>query len=119
MKLSKFLGMKMQFIKSQKVQKLFSLLILASCGILTLMPEIANAALPWENPIRQIAGSLCGPVARGFGTIAFVGAGIAIGFGEVKGWIHHMLIVLLGVSIAVLAPTFLGMLGVVSDIACN
>lgn len=104
----------------QKMQKMASLLGL-SLGFLAIMaPETAFAyGLPWENPIRQVAASLCGPVARGIGIVALVAAGLLIAFGEVKGWIHNMMIVLIGVSIAVLAPSFLSMLGVVSDIACN
>lgn len=78
----------------------------------------AMAMMPWESPLAGIASSLCGPVAKTFGVVAIVGAGIMIAFGEVKGWIHNMLIVLIGVSIAVMAPSFLGMLGIASSIAC-
>ena len=109
----------MQLTNPANVHKFVGYMILATIAIMILMPEVANAALPWENPIRQVAGSLCGPVARGFGIVSLVGAGLMIAFGEVKGWIHSMMIVLLGISIAVLAPSFLSIVGVVSDIACS
>lgn len=119
MKLNMFSKMQIPAINPVEVRSFVSYLVLMTVGALMLMPEMANAALPWENPIRQVAASLCGPVARGVGVVALVASGLLIAFGEVKGWIHNMMIVLIGVSIAVLAPSFLGMLGVVSDIACN
>jgi len=112
---------KMQALRTDRkaVQKIISLLAVSLGLFAILAPDTAFAALPWENPIRQVAASLCGPVARGIGIVALVAAGLLIAFGEVKGWIHNMMIVLIGVSIAVLAPSFLSMLGVSSDVACN
>lgn len=120
MLLSSYIRTLMVLIDREHVKRFAMMGALVISGMVLFMPEMASAApLPWENPIRQVAASLCGPVARGIGIVALVAAGLLIAFGEVKGWIHNMMIVLIGVSIAVLAPSFLGMLGVVSDIACN
>lgn len=88
-------------------------------GLATLLSPGTALALPWETPIQQVAASLCGPVAKAFGVVAFVSAGIMIALGEVKGWIHNMAIVLIGVSIAVLAPSFLSMFNVSAGFSCN
>lgn len=119
MLLTTYIKTHMALIDREHMKRAAMLIALAISAMALFSPEIASAALPWENPIRQVAASLCGPVARGIGIVALVAAGLLIAFGEVKGWIHNMMIVLIGVSIAVLAPSFLGMLGVVSDIACN
>ena len=102
-----------------RVQRFVSLsFLLLACQVLLMEPAFAGG-LPWETGITRFAQSLCGPTAKAVGVIAFVSAGIAIGFGEVKGWIHNLLIVMIGVSIAVLSPTILGLLGVTSNVACN
>lgn len=119
MLLSSYIKILAAHIDQEMLKKGVMFLALVVSAIVVMQPEMASAALPWENPIRQVAASLCGPVARGVGVVALVASGLLIAFGEVKGWIHNMMIVLIGVSIAVLAPSFLSMLGVVSDIACQ
>lgn len=84
----------------------WGLLMLAAAFIFI---EPAFATMPWDSAITKIASSLCGPTARAVAVVALVAAGIAIGFGEAKGWLHHLLVVLIGVSIAVLAPRILGL----------
>ena len=78
----------------------------------------AFAAMPWETGLERFAQSLCGPTARAIGVLAFAVAGIAIALGEVKGWIHNIMIVMIGIAIAILAPSVLGMLGTSVTFAC-
>jgi type IV secretory pathway VirB2 component (pilin) len=107
------------FWNSPRVQRITSLSLLVLIAQFILIEPAMAGGLPWETGIARFAQSLCGPTAKAIGVIAFVSAGIAIGFGEVKGWIHNLLIVMIGVSIAVLSPTILGLLGVSTSIACN
>lgn len=71
-----------------------------------------SGAAPWESPLRKLAQSMCGPVAQSAAVLAMVGAGAMIAFGEVKGWVHNMMIVLLGIGIATSAPTVLSWMGI-------
>lgn len=68
-----------------------------------------GGSMPWETGLQRFAQSLCGPTARAIGVLAFAVAGISIAIGEVKGWIHNIMIVMIGISIAILAPSVLGM----------
>lgn len=111
--------LRVAFSNKHRVQRFVSLSILVLAAQMVFMEPALAQGLPWENGIARFAQSLCGPTAKAMGVIAFVGAGIAIGFGEVKGWIHNLLIVMIGVSIAVLSPSILGLLGVSTNIACN
>lgn len=83
---------------------------------LALVAQDAFAAMPWETGITVFAQSLCGPTARAIGVLAFAVAGISIAIGEVKGWIHNIMIVMIGISIAILAPTILGLIGTTGSI---
>jgi type IV secretory pathway VirB2 component (pilin) len=91
------------------------LLILASFS----GSALAYGAMPWAQGLEAFAQSLCGPTAKAVGVLAFAISGIAIALGEVKGWIHNIMIVMIGVSIAILAPTVLTLLGTSSSIACG
>ncbi len=82
------------------------------------LPAFA-AIMPWETGLERFAQSLCGPTARAIGVLAFAVAGIAIALGEVKGWIHNIMIVMIGIAIAILAPSVLGMLGTSVAFACG
>ena len=75
--------------------------------------------MPWETGIQAFAQSLCGPTARAIGVLAFAVAGIAIAIGEVKGWIHNIMIVMIGISIAILAPSILSLVGATATFACG
>lgn len=119
MNMNMFLGMQMLAINHVNIRKFVSLMVLAYLAMLVLMPQTALAAMPWEGPLRQIVGSLCGPVAQGFAIVSIVGAGLMIAFGEVKGWIHHMLIVLFAIGIIVSAPSLLALFGVASSYSCS
>jgi type IV secretory pathway VirB2 component (pilin) len=74
--------------------------------------------MPWETGWNRFAQSRCGPTARAIGVLAFAVAGIAIALGEVKGWIHNIMIVMIGIAIAILAPSVLGMLGTSVSFSC-
>ena len=106
-------------------QKVFSdRFIRFTClAVLLLASQVALAggiSMPWETGLQRFAQSLCGPTARAIGVIAFAVAGIAIAIGEVKGWIHNIMIVMIGISIAILAPTLLGMVSASgAGFACN
>lgn len=76
------------------------------------------AALPWENPFRQVVQSICGPIVQGFAIAILVGTGIAIGFLESKGWLHNLFIALFGIAVALNAPGFLTLIGSSSVYAC-
>lgn len=79
-----------------------------------------TANMPWETGLERFAQSLCGPTARAVGVIAFAIAGISIAIGEVKGWIHNIMIVMIGISIAILAPSVLGLISATgTGFACN
>jgi len=106
------------------LQKMFSsdyfvkgvcLLVLASFSGAAL----AGGAMPWAQGLEAFAQSLCGPTAKAVGVLAFAIAGIAIALGEVKGWIHNIMIVMIGISIAILAPSVLTLLGTSSSITCG
>ncbi|WP_417498512.1 TrbC/VirB2 family protein [Lacibacterium aquatile] len=86
--------------------------------LLATAPDIAFASdsgMPWEGPLNRVIASLTGPVARGIGVLAIVGAGLAIAFGEGGAGVKRLLQVVLGLSIAFTASSFLlGLFGVAS-----
>ncbi|MFD2263435.1 TrbC/VirB2 family protein [Lacibacterium aquatile] len=88
-----------------------AILALASLSVIFLCaPDIAFASdtgMPWEGPLNRVIASLTGPVARGIGVLAIVGAGLAIAFGEGGAGVKRLLQVVLGLSIAFTASSFL------------
>jgi len=98
------------------LQKIFSDKRVVKGVCLLFLALFAQAAfagggvMPWETGLQKFAQSLCGPTARAIGVLAFAVAGIAIALGEVKGWIHNIMIVMIGIAIAILAPSVLGMI---------
>jgi len=78
--------------------------------VLLVLPTLAHASdtgMPWEGPLNRVIASLTGPVARGIGVLAIVGAGLAIAFGEGGAGVKRLLQVVLGLSIAFTASSFL------------
>lgn len=69
-------------------------------------PEISHAALPWERPLQEFGASLSGPVARYGALIAFVVFGLLVAFGEVKGMVGGIARVMLGLSFALMAGSW-------------
>jgi type IV secretion system protein VirB2 len=90
-----------------------SMVAVASIFVLAvtiLVPGTAFASdtgMPWEGPLNRVIASLTGPVARGIGVLAIVGAGLAIAFGEGGAGVKRLLQVVLGLSIAFTASSFL------------
>src|SRR3989338_9538501 len=74
----------------------------------TIMPAAYATAtgLPWETPLQKILDSLTGPVAKILGVIAIVIAGFGIAFGESGGVMRRIFQVVLGLSIAFTASSF-------------
>lgn len=73
---------------------------------LVLWSNVAHAALPWEQPLQQIATSLSGPVAKVVGMISIVLTGLALAFGEAGGIVKRVLQIVFGLSIAFAASSF-------------
>lgn len=111
-----------QFYKvmnSKKTMQGVSIMLLGFAAMFLLTDAAFAGSMPWDDGIQRIAQSLCGPTAKAIAVVALVAAGVSIGFGEVKGWLHHLLIVLIGVSIAVLAPRILSLFGVTVGFNCG
>ena len=74
-----------------------------------LLPQEAHAAgsaMPWEAPLTKILKSIEGPVAKIFGTIAIIMAGIGLAFGDTGGGMRTLIKIVFGLSIAFTATSF-------------
>lgn len=71
------------------------------------MAFAASGALPWEGPLCMVMNSLSSPVATAAAIIAIVVTGLLIAFGEMKGVFSVMMRILFGLSIALLAGTWM------------
>ncbi|MDE3021452.1 MAG: TrbC/VirB2 family protein [Pseudomonadota bacterium] len=78
----------------------------------------AWASLPWEAPICTFANSMAGPVAHGVAMIAIVVTGLLMTFGEHGGAFKTGMRVLMGLSIALLASQWLGVISPGSLAGC-
>lgn len=96
-------------------QNLWTLFVISLIAIMTIAPAEA-AGLPWEDPLKIIMLSLCGPVAKFSAVIAIVITGLLIAFGEMKGVFSMMIRVVFGLSVALLAVQWLGNLGLGSSL---
>lgn len=67
----------------------------------------ADTGMPWEGPLNRVIASLTGPVAKGIGVLAIVGAGFGIAFGDGGQGVRRLLQVVLGLSIAFTASSFI------------
>lgn len=82
--------------------------VVKSMALLALaLPGVAMADLPWEEPLCLVTKSLSDPVATAAAIIAIVVTGLLIAFGEMKGVFSVMMRILFGLSVAVLAGTWL------------
>lgn len=82
-------------------------------------PVLAQgAAAPWEAPICIVARSLSGPVAKAVAVIAIVITGLMIAFGELGGVFKSLLGLVFGVSFALLADQWLGLIRTGASTAC-
>jgi type IV secretion system protein VirB2 len=86
---------------------------------LVAMPVFAQGtAAPWEGPICIVARSLSGPVAKAVAVIAIVITGLMIAFGELGGVFKSLLGLVFGVSFALLADQWLGLIRAGASTAC-
>ena len=77
-----------------------------------------SAPAPWEGPICVVARSLSGPVARAVAVIAIVITGLMIAFGELGGVFRSLLGLVFGISFALLADQWLGLIRAGATTAC-
>lgn len=101
-------------LNSQPVERVLAVLplLIGITALLLLSTGFVSAAtMPWEGPLCQVAQSLQGPVARGVAVIAIVVCGLMLAVGEVGGVFKTMLGLLAGVSMALLANSWLGFIG--------
>lgn len=77
-----------------------------------------GAPAPWEGPICVVARSLSGPVARAVAVIAIVITGLMIAFGELGGVFRSLLGLVFGISFALLADQWLGLIRAGATTAC-
>ena len=77
-----------------------------------------GVAAPWEGPICVVARSLSGPVARAVAVIAIVITGLMIAFGELGGVFRSLLGLVFGISFALLADQWLGLIRAGATTAC-
>lgn len=86
---------------------------------LVALPAFAQGvAAPWEGPICTVARSLSGPVAKAVAVIAIVITGLMIAFGELNGVFKSLLGLVFGVSFALLADQWLGLIRAGASTAC-
>ncbi|WP_341744806.1 TrbC/VirB2 family protein [Azonexus hydrophilus] len=85
-------------------------LLAAVLLLLAFSMEAAHAALPWEGPLCMVATSLKGPVAKSIAVIAIVICGLLMAVGEMSGMFKSLLGLLMGVSMALLATSWLGII---------
>lgn len=89
-----------------------SLMLMVLSAAAFLAADAWSAApLPWEGPITQIACSMANPIAKAVAVIAIVVAGLMFALGEGGGIFKTILSVVMGVSIALLATTWVSSLG--------
>lgn len=95
--------------------------ILLAGALLLFCAQAALAqgvAAPWEAPICIVARSLSGPVAKAVAVIAIVITGLMIAFGELGGVFKSLLGLVFGVSFALLADQWLGLIRAGASTAC-
>lgn len=104
------LSIKKQFT-TQQLQTLSVLAVFAL--VLAVSPALSagGAGMPWESTLDQILQSLQGPVARFAGVAAIVVTGLMFALGEGGPVFKKSISILLGLSIAFSATTFVGQLG--------
>ena len=74
-------------------------------------PQLSSAEdLPWVTPLCRISTSLSGPVTNTIALIVIVLTGLALAVGEVQGILKTLLQAAIGISIAVLASSWLSTL---------
>lgn len=82
----------------------------AFVGFLFASTIPANAMMPWDSVLGQVAGSLNGTVARDGAVIVVAFTGLMIAFGEHKGLFATIARILFGLSLALMATQWVGIL---------
>jgi type IV secretory pathway VirB2 component (pilin) len=92
--------------------------VLAGLALVAWPAFAQGGAAPWEGPICVVARSLSGPVAKAVAVIAIVITGLMIAFGELGGVFKSLLGLVFGVSFALLADQWLGLIRAGASTAC-
>ena len=67
----------------------------------------STTGLPGESPLQKLVNSITGPVAKIIGVIIIFAAGISLAIGEASAGMRRLLQVVLGLSIAFTASSFI------------
>ncbi len=84
-------------------------LLEASLLVLTQI-TVASAQLPWDSTLSTVEGDMTGTVAKILSVVAVVIAGVGFAHSEDGGWKKTGFKVALGVSIAMAAAAWVGVL---------
>ena len=76
-------------------------------GVIYADSFASTTGLPWEGPLQKIANSITGPVAKIIGVIIIFAAGISLAIGEAGAGMRRLLQVVLGLSVAFTASSFI------------
>lgn len=90
---------------------MLSMFLVLSVLLLVSSSVFAGGGMPWDSLLSRFLGSLQGPVARGVGIIAIIATGLMFAIGEGGGWFKRAAGILVGLSLAFSASTFVGTLG--------
>ena len=85
---------------------------------LACMGTASAATLPWEGTLQTVACSMKGPVAKSVAVIAIVASGMMLAVGEMGGVLKGLLGLLAGVSMALLASSWLNVIDSSSTFSC-
>lgn len=93
--------------------KVAILLCLAAIAMLIFSPSAfaQTGELPWEKAICTVAKSMSGTTAKAIAVIAVVVCGLLLAFGEMNGIFKTFLGLLMGVSMALMAASWVGVIG--------
>ena len=94
--------------KISKIAVVFLLsLVLIILLSTTAFASSSGSGMPWEAPLEKLLASLSGPVAKAIGTMAVIGTGLGLAFGEGGGNAKKLLMIVFGLSIAFMAASFI------------
>lgn len=91
---------------------------LIGIGMLLVAEPSFAAMMPWEGPLTMVACSLSGPVAKAVAVIAIVVCGLLLALGELSGIFKTMIGLLMGVTMAIMAVQWLGIISPGAGMSC-
>jgi type IV secretory pathway VirB2 component (pilin) len=100
--------MKMKHVKKTAM---VILLVMVAMLLVSTVAMAGTTDLPWEKGIEQVKKSVTGPVATVMSTLAIVGCGLGIAFGEGGEGMKKLLWVVIGVAICLLASKVINVVG--------